>query len=62
MRLYDEAQCKDLTKYSRVQRWRLERLGKFPKRVRLGERRIAWVANEIDAWIEERIAERDADQ
>jgi prophage regulatory protein len=37
---------------------RLEVQGKFPKRVRIGENRIAWVAAEIEAWIDARIAER----
>ena len=39
---------------------RLEKAGKFPKRVRLGQARVAWVEAEIDEWINERIAERDA--
>ena len=38
---------------------RLEKAGKFPKRVRLGQGRVAWLEDEVDDWIEERIAERD---
>lgn len=38
---------------------RLEAAGQFPKRVRLGACRVAWVANEVQAWIDERIAQRD---
>jgi len=38
---------------------RLERAGKFPKRVNLGSGRVAWVLAEVDAWLSERIAERD---
>jgi prophage regulatory protein len=37
---------------------RLEAAGQFPKRVQLGACRVAWVADEIDTWIEERIANR----
>lgn len=37
---------------------RLEIAGLFPTRVRLGACRVAWVAEEIEAWIEERIANR----
>lgn len=59
MRLYDDKECEEKTKYGRVQRWRLEKSGSFPKRIKLGERRIAWVAEEIDEWITQRIAERD---
>ena len=38
---------------------RLERAGQFPKRIRLGQCRVAWLADEVAAWIEERIANRD---
>lgn len=34
--------------------------GKFPKAIILSERRVAWVESEIDAWIAERIAIRNA--
>jgi len=37
----------------------LEQQGKFPKRVRLGERRYGWFEHEIDAWLEDRAALRD---
>lgn len=33
--------------------------GTFPKHVMLSEKRIAFVASEIDIWIAERIADRD---
>jgi prophage regulatory protein len=39
---------------------RLEASGQFPKRVRLGACRVAWVADEVQAWIDERVATRDA--
>ena len=39
---------------------RLEAAGKFPKRVRLGPNRVAWLLFEVDAWLSERIAFRDA--
>jgi prophage regulatory protein len=39
---------------------RLEAAGEFPKRVRLGACRVAWVADEVQAWIDERVATRDA--
>jgi prophage regulatory protein len=34
--------------------------GTFPAPVKLGERASAWVESEIEAWIADRIAERDA--
>lgn len=34
--------------------------GRFPKPVKLGARAIGFVADEVDAWIAERIAQREA--
>lgn len=34
--------------------------GRFPKPVKLGARAIGFVADEVDAWIAARIAEREA--
>jgi prophage regulatory protein len=31
----------------------------FPKQIKLGPRAVGWVEEEIEAWIEERIGERD---
>ena len=39
---------------------RLEKAGKFPQRVKLGQNRVAWLLSEIDMWLEERLALRDA--
>lgn len=44
--------------YSKVQLWRLERTGKFPRRVKLSAMRVAWIESEIDEWIAARIAAR----
>jgi len=38
--------------------WRMEKAGTFPKRLRLGGNSCGWLSTEIDAWIEERAAER----
>ena len=34
-------------------------LGLFPIPVHLGERAVAWVSDEVEIWIKERIEERD---
>ena len=44
--------------YSPSHLWRLERAGKFPKRVQIGANRIGWVAEEIDRWIDKKIQNR----
>ena len=39
---------------------RLEKAGLFPKRIILGQCRVAWLYAEIREWIDERIARRDS--
>jgi prophage regulatory protein len=55
---YDELRPQKGIPYSKVHIWRLEREGKFPKRVPLGESRHGWIETEIDEWISERAASR----
>lgn len=47
-----------LTSLSRtaINRWR--DLGKFPKAVALGDKRVAFVRAEVEDWIHDRIAQR----
>ena len=40
---------------------RLEASGDFPKRVRIGANRVAWVREEIDQWIEARVNARNGE-
>lgn len=37
---------------------RLEAAGRFPKRIQLGACRVAWLAEEVQDWIDERVATR----
>ncbi|GMV63187.1 MAG: hypothetical protein AMXMBFR74_23550 [Parvibaculum sp.] len=39
---------------------RLEAAGAFPKRIRLGQNRVVWLLSEVEAWLDARIALRDA--
>ena len=53
-RLIADRECRAITGgLSRAQRWRLERDGKFPRRLRLGPRTVRWRLSEILAWIAE---------
>jgi prophage regulatory protein len=45
--------------YSKPHLWRLEKAGKFPKRVPVGASRYGYLEAEVDAWINARIAARD---
>ena len=49
-----------ITGLSRVQWWRLERAGRVPRKVQLGDNSIGWVRSELETWLAERIAIRDA--
>ncbi len=37
----------------------LIKAGKFPKPIRLGAKAVGWPAHELDAWLRDRIRERD---
>ena len=54
-RFLDRKAVKDETTLSGSQLDRLEKAGKFPKRIFISERRVAWLASEVSAWIQARI-------
>ena len=47
-------------KYSRQHRHRLIKRGLFPRPVKMGGGTNAWLENEIDQYLQDRIADRDA--
>jgi prophage regulatory protein len=60
MRLLNERDLKlKGIKFSRQHRHRLVRRGLFPKPVKIGVRTNAWLANEIDEYVEKCIARRE---
>jgi len=38
--------------------WRMEKYGKFPKRVQLGGNSVGWINGEIEEWLSKKSAER----
>jgi prophage regulatory protein len=46
-----EPECRQLTRLSRTTRWRLERVGRFPKKRQLSPGCKGWWRSEIQAWI-----------
>jgi prophage regulatory protein len=36
--------------------WRMERHGKFPRRIAISDKRVAWRRSEIEAWLQRRTA------
>lgn len=53
-------QVQERVNLSRSELYRLIGLGRFPRQIPLGERARAWDADEIETWIQQRIAARDA--
>jgi prophage regulatory protein len=39
---------------------RLEAAGEFPNRIKLGACRVAWLSDEVQGWIDERVAQRNS--
>jgi predicted DNA-binding transcriptional regulator AlpA len=37
---------------SRTTLWRLERVGAFPRRLRISPNRVGWLESDVDAWVE----------
>jgi prophage regulatory protein len=48
----------DLVRYRRTTIYRLIRRGLFPRQVRLGDRKVAWVRSEVEAWLLSRLEAR----
>ena len=58
-RIIGSAELKSMVPYSNMHFWRMEKDGRFPKRIRLGANRVGWSLKEITAWIDAKKAERD---
>lgn len=59
LRLIDAAELRKLVPLSGAQIRRMEADSRFPRRIKIGERRVAWRLSEVLDWIDERAAERD---
>lgn len=58
MKLVTKRQLKEMVLYSPQHIARLEKAGKFPKRVELGPNRVGWVEQEILDWLQRRLDAR----
>lgn len=61
MKLLSKKQVREIVLYSPQHVDRLEKDGKFPKRVRLGQMRVGWVEAEVLEWLQARIDARNTD-
>jgi prophage regulatory protein len=62
MRILSKKDLRAMVLYSPAHIDRLEKAGRFPKRIQLGPGRVGWLENEVLAWVAERVRERDAAQ
>lgn len=53
-RIITKKELRLIVPYTPQHIYRLERDGKFPKRIRIGVRRVGWRLAEIEAWLNER--------
>ena len=58
-RLITRAELSQIVPYTGQHILRLERTGKFPRRIKVGANRVAWLLSEVEAWVAARVAERD---
>ena len=60
MRILRRREVEHRVGLSGMEIWRREKAGSFPRKVRLGPNSVGWVEAEIDAYLEELVAARDA--
>lgn len=58
-RFLREPEVRRLTGLSRTTRWRLERACQFPRRRQISSNAVAWLASEVQRWIDDRAAASD---
>ena len=51
MKLIRIKELEEITGLSRTTIWRLEKNGKFPKKVKISSRLIGWRSSDIENWI-----------
>ena len=54
MRILGPKEVRKITNLSTTTIWRLEKAGKFPRRVNLTDSRVGWIETEIDEWLKAR--------
>lgn len=57
-RLIFPDEVRSISRYSAQHLRRLEENGEFPRRVRIGKNRIAWLRCEVEQWLDDRLGGR----
>ena len=58
-RLITKVELRQLVPYTPQHILRLEKRGRFPRRIQVGPNRVGWLLSEVESWIAARVAERD---
>ena len=51
LRVISQRELSEMIPFTRQHILRLEKAGKFPRRIQIGTRRVAWIYAEIEAWV-----------
>jgi prophage regulatory protein len=57
--LITKAELRRMVPYTPQHILRLEKQNKFPKRIQVGDNRVAWILAEVQMWIDTRVSQRD---
>ena len=55
-RIISKRELRQIVPYTPQHILRLEKRGKFPKRIQVGERRVGWLLSDVESWIASRVA------
>ena len=58
--LIDSATVEEMVSVSRRTVDRMEVAGTFPRRIRIGYSTVRWVRSEVEEWLKDQVAARDA--
>ena len=54
-RIISKKELKRIVPFTPQHILRLEKQGKFPKRIQVGERRVGWLLSDVETWIASRM-------
>ena len=54
-RIITKRELRQIVPYTPQHILRLEKQNQFPRRIRIGERRVGWLLSDVEAWLRTRI-------
>lgn len=59
-RLLSAKEVLQVTSISTSGLYRMMKFGTFPRSIQIGPQRVAWLESEVNEWVQQRVASRDA--